>query len=275
MTGSPRGSDPWTSMAPVWLDGAPTTLWRRHSDTVNRVLAERWLPGQLGALLKTDLFDEAVADGVLPSLLGRASRVVGIDLEGTICEAAASKLPGIEAVVADVRRLPFADGTFDTVLSNSTLDHFTSAAEIGVALRELARVMRPGARLLVTLDNPRNPVVALSKALPRTQLNRLWSRLGGRAAAIGLAPYVVGATLSPAELRRALAGAGLRPAAGDTLVHAPRVVAVVLGSRLERRATRSTQERFSRALVSLERLRGTPLAPVTAHFHAVLAVKGV
>lgn len=264
---------PWAEMAPLWLDETPTTLWRRHSDTTNRALAERWLPGPLGALLKTDLFDEAVSEGILPSLAPRASRIVGIDLEETIRAAAAARLPGIETVAADVRRLPFPDATFDTVLSNSTLDHFPDGAEIRVALGELARVLRPGGRLLVTLDNPWNPVVALSKALPRASLNRLWSRLGGRTTTVGLAPYVVGATLGPAALRDALRDAGLEPVASDTLVHAPRVVAVVVGSRLERRAAPATRERFARTLASCERLRGTPLAPVTAHFHAVLAVK--
>jgi SAM-dependent methyltransferase len=260
-------------MASVWLDGAPTTLWRRHTDAVNRALVERWLPGPLGALLKTDLFDEAIAEGILPSLRDRASRIVAIDLEAGIREAATARLPGIEAVAADVRRLPFGSGTFDTVLSNSTLDHFDDREEIGVALGELARVLAPGGRLLVTLDNSANPVVALSKALPRASLNRLWSRFGGAAARVGLVPYLVGATLSPAALRAALAEVGLRPVASDTLVHAPRTIAVVVGSRLERRAAAHTQERFVRALASCERLRGTPVARLTAHFHAVLAVR--
>jgi SAM-dependent methyltransferase len=265
--------EPWAEMAPVWLDGAPVGLWRRHADAMNVALAERWLPGPLGELLKTDLFDEAVAEGLLPSLRERAARVVGVDVEPEILGAAATRLPGVEVVAADVRRLPFDDAAFDTVLSNSTLDHFPHPREIHVALRELARVLRPGGRLLVTLDNPANPVIAVSKVLPRASVNRLWSRLGGRTAKIGLAPYVVGATLSPARLRRALLAAGLRPVASDTLVHAPRAVAVVVGSRLERAASRSAQDRFVDLLGAFERLRGTPVGHVTAHFHAVLAVK--
>ena len=260
-------------MAPLWLDDTPTHLWRRHSDATNRALVERWLPGPLGALLKTDLFDEAVSEGILPSLYGRSSRIVGIDIEEAILVAAAGRLPGVDVVKADVRRLPFAEGTFDTVLSNSTLDHFADPAQIHLALAELRRVLRPGGRLLVTLDNPSNPIVALSKALPRLSFNRLWSRLGGTTARLGLVPYVVGATLSPAGLRRALTGAGLRPVAADTLVHAPRVLAVMVGSRLERHAGGSTQERFVRVLGSCERLRGTPFERLTAHFHAALAVR--
>jgi SAM-dependent methyltransferase len=224
-------------------------------------------------VLKTDVFDEAVSEGVLPALAPRATRLVGIDLEEAICETAAARLDGVEVQVADVRRLPFDDASFDTVLSNSTLDHFEDTAEIGLALAELARVLRPGGRLLVTLDNPANPVVALSKALPRTSLNRLWSRLGSSTARVGLAPYVVGATLSPRALEDALADVGLEPVATDTLVHAPRVIAVEVGSRLDRRASPAAGQRFLRVLAGCERLRGTPVARFTAHFHAALAVR--
>jgi SAM-dependent methyltransferase len=260
-------------MAPVWLSEVPTDLWRRHSDAANVALAERWLPGRLGALLKTDLFDEAVGPGILPALLPRASSAVGIDVEPAVRETAAARLPQVEVVAADVRRLPFADETFDTILSNSTLDHFAEASQIGIALRELARVLRPRGRLLVTLDNPTNPIVALSKALPRAALNQAWARVGRRSARVGLVPYVVGATLPPAGLRDALVEAGLRPVATDTLVHAPRLAAVVVASRLERHGSRSAQLRFLRALRSCERLRGTPLERLTAHFHAALALR--
>jgi hypothetical protein len=40
-------------------------LWRAHSDAVNKALVARWRPvGQMDTLLKTDLFDEAVSDGL-------------------------------------------------------------------------------------------------------------------------------------------------------------------------------------------------------------------
>jgi SAM-dependent methyltransferase len=263
----------WREMAPVWLDGAPARLWRTHSDAVNRALAERWLPGPLGDVLKTDLFDEAVADGILPALAPRADHLVGIDVEEAVRAVAAARLPDVEVVAADVRRLPFADATFDTVLSNSTLDHFATSGEIRLALAELGRVLRPGGRLLVTLDNPANPLVALSKALPRSRLNIAWARMGRSSARVGLAPYVVGATLSPRALRRALREAGLRPVASDAVVHAPRLVAVVVASRLERRTASRVNARFLDVLAACERLRGSPVAPLTAHFHAVLAVR--
>ncbi len=62
--------------------------------------------------------------------------------------------------------LPFPDGAFDRVFSNSTLDHFDSRDDIREALRELARVLHPEGELLLTLDNLANPVVRLRNALP-------------------------------------------------------------------------------------------------------------
>ncbi len=61
--------------------------------------------------------------------------------------------------------LPFADGAFDLVVSNSTLDHFRTPADIQTSFAELHRVLAPGGSLILTLDNPSNPVVALQKLL--------------------------------------------------------------------------------------------------------------
>src|SRR5215218_4780156 len=183
-------------MAELWLDGEPQRLWRRHSDRVNAALVERWLR-QVSSVLKTDLFDEAVSVGLYPALADRAERVIGIDTSERVIQAAARRYPGLEARRADVRALPLAAAEIDAVVSNSTLDHFAAPDEIGIALRELARVLRPDGLLVLTLDNPLNPVVGLTKALPRRSLNRLWRRLGRTTVRAGLVPYEVGATVGP------------------------------------------------------------------------------
>ena len=82
--------------------------------------------------------------------------LVGADL-------AEADVPGLRTVAADVRELPFADGSFDVVFCVSTLEHVGldnrqyglpeehDAAEQERALRELARVLGPSGRLLVTV----------------------------------------------------------------------------------------------------------------------------
>jgi O-antigen chain-terminating methyltransferase len=88
------------------------------------------------------------------ALAGRAREITGVDL-------AEADIPGIRTVVADVRDLPFEDGSFDLVLCVSTLEHvgrdnrvYGAADEadpdgIADALEELRRVL--GGRLVVTV----------------------------------------------------------------------------------------------------------------------------
>jgi SAM-dependent methyltransferase len=85
-----------------------------------------------------------------------ATELVGVDL----AEAA---VPGLRPVVADVRELPFADGSFDLALCISTLEHVGRDNDVyavdaprdengdEAALRELHRVLGPGGRLLVSV----------------------------------------------------------------------------------------------------------------------------
>lgn len=52
------------------------------------------------------------------------------------------------SVLGDLLELPFADGSFDWVLCTETLEHVTEPAR---AVEQLARVLRPGGRLCVTV----------------------------------------------------------------------------------------------------------------------------
>jgi SAM-dependent methyltransferase len=54
------------------------------------------------------------------------------------------------AVRADARRLPFADGAFDRVIASEVLEHI---ADDGAAVTELARVLRPGGTIAVTVPS--------------------------------------------------------------------------------------------------------------------------
>lgn len=58
--------------------------------------------------------------------------------------------PRLSFQVADGRALPFDDGSFDHAYSVSVLEHIPEPGD-EAALRELARVTRPGGRVVVTL----------------------------------------------------------------------------------------------------------------------------
>src|SRR6202030_1884380 len=102
-------------------------------------------------LLKTDLFDEAMGSGLYPLLSARARRVAALDFAPSVLAAATIRHPALLWCAADVRRLPFASGAFDVVVSNSTLDHFDTREEIFASLRGFHRVLRPAGILLLTM----------------------------------------------------------------------------------------------------------------------------
>jgi SAM-dependent methyltransferase len=59
-----------------------------------------------------------------------------------------------EFVHADAERLPFADDSFDKVLASEVLEHLTDDC---AALVEMARVLRPGGVLAISVPNARFP----------------------------------------------------------------------------------------------------------------------
>jgi SAM-dependent methyltransferase len=89
-----------------------------------------------------------------------APQIVGFDFQGTLLAEAG---PGYAALVeADVHHLPFKSQSFAAAIASNSLHHFPDANQ---AMRELARVLRPGG-VLVTYD-PRFivPLEALKKML--------------------------------------------------------------------------------------------------------------
>lgn len=59
---------------------------------------------------------------------------------------------GIDIQIADASRLPFLDGSFDTVSIVAALNHIPNRE---VALLAVRRVLRPGGLLLITMIGPR------------------------------------------------------------------------------------------------------------------------
>jgi SAM-dependent methyltransferase len=238
-------------------------LWRTHSDAVNRELLARWWPDELrDRALKTDLFDEAVRDGLAPWLCRLTKCTVCIDRSFGMHSRARARHPGLQTVSADVRFLPFRDAAFDGILSNSTLDHFESAGDIAVALRELHRVLRPGGQLILTLDNPANPVIWLRNSIP--------SRLLEKA---GIIPYSIGKTVGARRLNQLVRTAGFNPHETDTIVHCPRIFAIRLASWLERHASERLQRNFLSCLMRFEKMAKLPTRFLTGYFVAVRCVK--
>ena len=253
----------WSAVGEAWLHRRPQRLWRAHSDAINAGLLRRWVPaGRGGRVLKTDAFDEAFGDGLARPLRERFETLCEVDVAVPVLRAARRGNPGLRGVGGDVRALPLGDATMDAVVSLSTLDHFDEVDHIDAALAEFARVLRPGGRLIVTLDNPVNPAVALRNRLPGSWLRR-----------IGLVPYYVGETIGPDRLARTLARHAFEVIEMDAIQHAPRAPAVALAWLLSRGGGKAAERAFLRAATGFERLRGWPTRFRTGYFVAALAVR--
>lgn len=253
----------WDRVADAWNQQRKDTVWRAHSDAVNSALLTRWLPSRpVRHVLKTDLFDEAVADGVYPLLQSRARNVTGIDVSPKVVDAARARYPLLNGVVADVLRLPFADGEFDAIVSISTLDHFDSPNKISDALGQLYRVLAPGGTLVVTLDNGSNPAVALRNWLPYPLLRRLH-----------LVPYRMGVTCAARRFFTLLHACRFEIVDVAYTVHCPRLAAVVTARIVQQSASVETRARFLRLLGTCERLDRLPTRALTGYFVAALVRK--
>ena len=102
---------------------------------------------------------ETVLDLASPKLLAvtlarRGAQVTAVDQlssEVDAWRALAADVPGVEFVVGDGRSLPYPDTSFDHAASISVLEHVAGEGGDAAALRELARCVRPGGRVAITL----------------------------------------------------------------------------------------------------------------------------
>jgi SAM-dependent methyltransferase len=244
-------------------------FWREHLRELYQGLKARWMEApRCGLTLKTDLYDEAISSHNLISLFGTDSdRIVGTDLSSVTALAAKKRITaewreGCGFVVSDARKLAFRSRVFDRIISNSTLDHFSDKKDIFQSLRELQRIMKPGGMLLITLDNPWNPVVFLRNRLPYRWLRSL-----------DIIPFYMGATLSRPELIRALEANGFTVCDSTAIVHSPRILAIRIGNLLDRVGHGRMRACFHRVLKTVEHLEGLPTKYLTGYYIAVKAVK--
>jgi SAM-dependent methyltransferase len=130
-------------------------------------LVSSWAPPQVRSVLKTDLFEEGFGhDALLDSFVGTYPMVIGMDVSSVVTAEARKRFPAAGYVVSDACALPFQEGSFDLIVSISTLDHLPPPLLAG-ALAELSRVLRRNGCLVLTLDSRHNPLHVFSNAFRR------------------------------------------------------------------------------------------------------------
>jgi 2-polyprenyl-6-hydroxyphenyl methylase / 3-demethylubiquinone-9 3-methyltransferase len=111
-----------------------------------------WYLDQLGEPAGRLILDAGCGGGLVSRELAAAGvEVVGIDLGLGSLNAARRAVPvRFRPVLGRLESLPFADGSFDAVVAADVLEHIP---DLPGAVRELARVLRPGGRLLLDTIN--------------------------------------------------------------------------------------------------------------------------
>jgi uncharacterized protein involved in oxidation of intracellular sulfur len=129
-----------------WFD----STWGRYAFTVEEAAIER-AAGQLDGLR---VLDAGCGTGRFTACLERrAARLVGVDLDPAMLAVAAQRVR-TPLLTADASRLPFRDAAFDVAIA-VTVCEFTASPAAAVA--ELARVTRPGGRIVIGALNRRSP----------------------------------------------------------------------------------------------------------------------
>lgn len=117
------------------ISGGQDRLWRRETR-----MALGLKPGE-------KVLDLGAGTGVSTQELAKSGAfAVGADLSIGMLQAGRAKRPDVPLLAADALRLPFADETFDAVTISFALRNIVDTE---AALREMARVTKPGGRLVV------------------------------------------------------------------------------------------------------------------------------
>jgi SAM-dependent methyltransferase len=155
-------------------------FWYRGLHALFAGALARSLPGGPRRLL-----DAGCGTGGLLESLGRRfpdALRVGFDLAPAALRHAATRAR-VPLACASIERVPFRDGEFDAVVSADVLYH-RAVVDDGAALRELARVTRPGGVVLLNL--PAHPelrgahdaIIHTVRRYSRVDVERLAARSG-------------------------------------------------------------------------------------------------
>jgi ubiquinone/menaquinone biosynthesis C-methylase UbiE len=109
--------------------------------------------------------------------VGQTGRIVAVDISADMNSiasrrvAAAGLADRVAVIVGDATSLPFADATFDAAVSTQVLEYL---AEPDAALRELARVLRAGGRIVIIDTDWDSLVWAASDTHRAAQVAAAW-----------------------------------------------------------------------------------------------------
>ncbi len=153
----------------VWLEGIPETSIESFAGTGNPFSIGEIRPGEQ----VVDVGCGAGIDSLIAArMVGPTGRVIGVDMTPAMLakarrSAAEAQLTNIDFVEGFAESLPVPDGWADIVISNGVLNLMPDKP---AALKEMARVLKPGGRLQIG-------DILVQKAVPTSAKRRidLWT----------------------------------------------------------------------------------------------------
>jgi SAM-dependent methyltransferase len=139
----------WDAHAAEWIEWARTEdhdhfFWRLSLPALLELMPG---PGRL-------TLDLGCGEGRLSRVLAaRGHHMVGVEASPALAGAARDADPSIPVHVADAAALPLSDGAADVVVASMVLMNLD---DLGAAMREVARVLAPGGRLVASIVHPFN-----------------------------------------------------------------------------------------------------------------------
>ncbi len=147
----PAAPSHWEVNAEFWV-----RIIREHRDRYRTELTDQAMLTAIGACAGLDVLDAGCGEGYMTRLLAErgARQVTGADKSPALIAAARAASAGQPAASfreADLAALPFTGASFDLAVVNHVLNDLP---DITTPVGELARVLRPGGRLVILMLHP-------------------------------------------------------------------------------------------------------------------------
>ncbi|MEJ7838770.1 MAG: methyltransferase domain-containing protein [Thermomicrobiales bacterium] len=148
---APHGQTDFDSVADDYDDSLPHHVMDHYQAKRVGFIKQHAQPG-------SKVLDVGCGTGVLAeALVNEGYAVTGLDPFQGMLKHVKQRVPELETVHGSGENLPFADDTFDFTYCVAVMHHVAEKGNVLSTLKEMARVTKPGGKIMVWDHNPRNP----------------------------------------------------------------------------------------------------------------------